>query len=233
MYRVEIPLSRLERMPAVCPISGSTEGLAYRRLELRWHPKWVYLLLPLGLIVALIAAAITSRRASGNIPFGRSVYFRWVLGQVLFAFSVFGALVGGILGAIAMGQDSTVLGVAILLASASAPVAVWWTLVRNRGFVVREITDSIVVLSIPSQRAAAALGARVTGEPTWTAGPLERAATRTSRAPERTLCAWHADIQAAWTCGRCGSFFCPRCAEYPSRGRNPVCASCFGSRDAR
>jgi len=46
-------------------------------------------------------------------------------------------------------------------------------------------------------------------------------------APEGSLCGTHRDTPAAWTCGRCGAFFCAACERRTRPEALPMCPSCW------
>ncbi len=236
MYQVEIPTSALNprSLPPICPVTGATEELEVRQVEFNWHPRWVYLLLLVGIVAAVIASALTTKRARGEMLFGDGVWWRWTLLQGLLVLIGFAAIAGVIFGVVLMGSNGPVLGWSVIAPSIAAPLLTWWWLVRPRGVWVQTISDERVILTIPNERAALAYRAKFGGsaanKPLPRTRGLEERVERTTLAPDRSLCAVHPSTQAPWTCGRCGSFFCPVCARYPIPGKNPVCSKCADAR---
>ncbi len=53
------------------------------------------------------------------------------------------------------------------------------------------------------------------------------------RAPEGTRCAHHIEVQAAWTCRRCGAFFCTECERRTRAEALPMCPKCWDLRSER
>jgi hypothetical protein len=231
VYQIEIPIGALNplALPRICPVTGATDDLETRAVEFSWYPRWVNLLLVVGILFAVIAAAVTTRRAKGKMLFGRRVWFKWKLMQAMFVLSIFVAVLGLVFGAVAL-DEMAVLGWVIIVTSLLTPVALWGWLVRRRGVSVVLITDDRLILKIPNEQAALAYRAKFGGgtpvKLSASTAAMDELVARTTYAPDRSLCAVHEGTQAPWACGRCGSFFCPVCARYPVPGRNPLCAKC-------
>jgi hypothetical protein len=177
--------------------------------------------------------ALSTKRASGEMPFSRGAWWRWKLGGPLMMLAMIASFVEAASAFIALGHDSLGWTFGLAAAAVGVPFAIWWKVIRNRTLTVESIDEDVLVLLIPSERAAQALGGKIAGAALKlspaAAKAMHDAAAKTQLAPDRTRCAYHPDTLAAWCCGRCGSFFCPRCAEHPARGGNPVCATCFSA----
>jgi hypothetical protein len=232
-HKVALPVDGLtrRRLAAICPLSGATEGLVWRKMSFTWLPPGVAPMLPLGFIFGALLAATMERTAAGELPFRPRAWWRWKVAQVL---HVLAWILGFLCVPIVISGFATgyILVGVVMMILAAAPVAGAKLFLRRSGIAVDAIGDDVIVLRIPNERAARALGGDVAGAAVnlspQAARALEAAARKTTLAPERTRCAYHPDTLAAWCCGRCGSFFCPRCAEHPSKGSNAVCAKCFG-----
>lgn len=235
MHTVELPLDGLDRrLPAICLITGEVAGVGWRRVDLGWYPSWAtWLLLP-GLLPGAIAIALLARRATGELPFQPGAWWRWKVGQVLNALATVGWLAAVLFSFNRWLAGEWRLACAVAVAGLATFVGTLKLFVQGRIIVVLKITPTHVVLSIPSELAARALG----GEPAVESQrlravamkALRRDALATTGAPGGSSCATHAQTSATWCCGRCGSFFCEACAEHPSPAGKPVCAKCFGVR---
>lgn len=49
-------------------------------------------------------------------------------------------------------------------------------------------------------------------------------------APAGSFCATHNESSAAWTCGRCGAFFCTACERRTRPEATPMCPACWALR---
>jgi hypothetical protein len=230
---VEIPLHVLARggLPQVCPISGATEGVTYRPIELTVHPAWVWLFAPFGIVITLTLAAVLGRRAEGRLAFQKEAHLRWRRSEAALSLSVAIAVAAGVASIYLWAYEQPAAALMLVLLAVGAPLGVWLGLLRGRRVLVRRITDTAVLVTIPNAAAAEAYRATLAGSdwglPTAAAVTLERGVRPSGPAPEGTRCARHADTLAHWTCGRCGSFFCPRCARHSSPNTPPLCVGCF------
>jgi hypothetical protein len=235
-HKVALPVGSLtrQRLPQICPLSGKTEGLVWRKVSFDWVPAPVAAIAPLGLLISAIAAVTMDKAAAGELPFRPSAWWRWKLAQVIHLLAWFPAIVLGLgsLVALFIGNLGEIIFGAVMLLIAIGLVAGARLFLRHSGIAADRIVQGVIVLRVPNERAARVLAGEVAGAslelPASSAQALEEAAQKTTLAPDRTRCAYHPDTLAAWCCGRCGSFFCPRCATHPSKGSNPVCAKCFG-----
>jgi hypothetical protein len=232
-HKVALPIDGLtrERLPAICPLSGATEGLVWRKVSVAWLPSGLAAAIPLGLLFAVMAASAARGSHNGELPFRPGAWWRWKLAEGvqlvawIFAIPTFlGSLVG-------LGTEQFVVGAVMLVLSVGAIMGAQTFLDRS-GLMVHAMDNGVIVLRIPNEQAARALSGLVPGAALRlsldAARTLEEAARKTTPAPDRTRCAYHPDTLAVWCCGRCGSFFCPRCAAQPSKDSNAaVCVKCF------
>src|SRR5687767_2106449 len=49
-------------------------------------------------------------------------------------------------------------------------------------------------------------------------------------APLGAKCPNHREVQASWTCGRCGNFMCPGCERRTRPEATPMCVACWDLR---
>lgn len=120
-------------LPDKCLKCGSREGLGRKTKKCYWHPGWVFLLLLLNILIALIAALITRKKVTLTYSVCAEHRKRYLLGQL------FGGLglIGGIAGVIWAGMESSaVIGVAaaVLLIAGIIFLLTW-----GRVFVIRKI----------------------------------------------------------------------------------------------
>lgn len=104
----------------------------------------------------------------------------------------------------------------------------WRSQVSDRFFTLELLLPAAVV-GLPLLGVWRYLDRRPVAAKPSSSSELQRAAERTEEAPERSLCARHPQTLARWACGRCGSFFCPFCARYPTPNGKPVCDACAPS----
>jgi hypothetical protein len=147
-------------LPPVCVITGAKDNVVTRKVTLSWFPRWVLLLalVPAGsVLLAGIVALFMTKKASGYLPFSDRGWFRWRVAKIVTPISIF-----WVLGAIFVGMSFDVATEALQAALAwgamvAVPLALYWTLQRNRMVVPVRITDSEIALKIPSEEAARAV----------------------------------------------------------------------------
>ncbi len=106
------------------------------------------------------------------------------------------------------------------------PLYVAWRSQLGRTFFTMELVLPAAVVALPLFGLWRYLDRRPMAPKPEQSSELQLAAARTEEAPERSLCAQHPQTVARWACGRCGAFFCPLCARYPTPKGKPVCAKC-------
>src|SRR5687768_2759568 len=102
----------------MCPITGATEGLKYRKVFFSWYPPWANIFLLLGLIPGALIVSFMTSRAEGEMPFDSRAWYRWKIGGALLFITAIGAVLGVILG---LFQESVVLRVAAVVVSVGIP----------------------------------------------------------------------------------------------------------------
>jgi hypothetical protein len=158
---VEIPNNELTQfdLPRICVVTGATDNVEFKPVKFAWYPRWVALLVLCNLLIAVIVAAILTKRVKGELPFTEEAHRRWRTGQIAFGLSVVLALVTlfasiGFLVAETSSGVSQGIGLLLLLATFVIPTVVGLTMYRGRGPVVLKITDTHITLKLPNPAAA-------------------------------------------------------------------------------
>ncbi|MBJ6761553.1 hypothetical protein JGU66_12320 [Myxococcaceae bacterium JPH2] len=163
MRDLTIPLKELSEfdLPAVCIVTGQTEGVVFKPVKFTWYPRWVNFFVLLNLLIALIIAAITTRRANGQLPFTEEAWRAWRLGRILFPVSLISGILLIIAGTCLMVGEVVPFGLIVFALGIALPVGCHFRFVRNKGPVVNRIDKETLTLSLPSSEAAQAFQERL------------------------------------------------------------------------
>jgi hypothetical protein len=80
-----------DKLPPVCLCCGEKATL-FKRKRFTWHPSWVYLFLPLGLLPVLIVAMIVTKSATIEAPLCTRHRYHWSGRTALVLLSLFGII---------------------------------------------------------------------------------------------------------------------------------------------
>lgn len=137
-------------LPRVCVCCGEPATTTVTR-KFAWHPFWVWLLLPVGLLPLIIVAIMTTKRMTVQIPFCESHEDHWSWRERVHR-RFFGVLVLMLVGSVGVvvaaprqGDLCAVIGIGC------AVVFLTWILtgliLQRMGIQVDEITDGAITLS--------------------------------------------------------------------------------------
>jgi hypothetical protein len=146
----------------VCLITGTRDGVSFRKVKFAWYPRWVGALIfvPLGgILLAAIVAMILTKRASGELPFSDRGWSLWRTAKIMVAVDVLWILVamfGGI-GLATSEGDLAPLSAVAFLSMVVVPIAVYFAFQRNKMVTPTRITEAELTLKIPSAEAALAV----------------------------------------------------------------------------
>jgi hypothetical protein len=136
--------------PALCVKCAAREPLYGRMQAFAWFPAWAYLFLFLGLLPALIAQALMTKRATLNLPVCPSCNSRWRTARLVRTLTIVGPVVGGLgLAMTGAATDSMVLlwfGLFLVFPGILAIIPVDLLLVRPRTLRAKFIDDHVVTL---------------------------------------------------------------------------------------
>lgn len=122
-------------LPNQCVKCGSHEGVSRKAKKFYWHPTWVFLLLLLNVLIALIAALLTRKKVKLGCSLCSQHRQRNLIGQLIGGLCI----AGGIAGVIWAGIDSSaIVGVmAVLVLIAGITFVLTW----GRVVVIRKIKN--------------------------------------------------------------------------------------------
>ena len=148
--RVRVPIEACNAFdfPKICLVTGSRKDVTWKRTRSRFHPPWVWLLLPLGVIPALIAAAAVEKNAVVEFPY---VSRAWWLGQGARAVSALLGLsmvVGVIFALVAFFDDQVVLAGLLGAVSLVVPIAWWLFALPRLSVAIPKMTDRWLELRV-------------------------------------------------------------------------------------
>lgn len=167
---LQIPTQELNAfdLPGVCVVTGAQDGVTFKPVKFWWYPRWVPLLIFFpwgGLILALIVALATRRKAEGELPFTDHGWNAWKRSQWIWGLSIFAFLVG-VFGTIVLITAAASGSLAGWIAWAGAAVTValpigGWFLAKPTMVQVRKIDNGRLFVRIPSADAAARIHAHL------------------------------------------------------------------------
>lgn len=94
-------------LPHVCVKCGAVGRKSVRR-SIQWHPRWIWALLPFGLLPAFLVLALTLRSAELELPLCTKCHSRWVKSEIIL-WAVFVAVSVAVLLVIAFVSDERTL----------------------------------------------------------------------------------------------------------------------------
>jgi hypothetical protein len=169
MALVNIPIQEVNAfdLPPVCVITGAEEGVSFRKVQLSWHPPWVWLLIFVpfgGLFLVLIVAMVLRKRLKAELAFTATGWARRQRTLWLRPLSLVG-LIMGVVGSITLMVAEGALRDAALplfLASLAFPFVV---VILTRKSVVQasRISATHVFLKLPSEVAARRIAEHLRG----------------------------------------------------------------------
>lgn len=141
-------------LPAICMVTGQTEGVTFKPVRFAWYPRWVAALILCNLLIMLIVALILTKRVKGELPFTEEGYRRWQRGRLLFGLSVFAGLGLFFAGMALAINESGLLALLAFIATVAVPVGTYIGFARGNMVVVKKIDETTITLEVPSQEAA-------------------------------------------------------------------------------
>lgn len=147
-----VTLSKFAWWPACCVKCGAMTGLQPRVQNYGWVPPWAYLLLPLGLLPALIVLLAFTKRAALTHPVCAPCNARWTAANAAKRASLLVPIFGSIAGLLAGGWlgSTAVMVLAGLLFFPGIlvfPLLAHFLLVRPRTLRALFIDDHVVKLA--------------------------------------------------------------------------------------
>ncbi|MBU8898730.1 hypothetical protein DRW03_10890 [Corallococcus sp. H22C18031201] len=163
MRDLTIPLKELNEfdLPPVCIVTGQTEGVTFKPVKFTWYPRWVNFFVLLNLLIALLIAAVATRRANGHLPFTEEAWRAWRQGRILFPTSLVAGILLIIGGTCLLVGDAVNFGLPVFVLGIALPIACHFRFVRNKGPVVHRIDKETLTLSLPSSEATQAFQERL------------------------------------------------------------------------
>ncbi len=149
MANIEIPAGELNSfdLPKVCVMTGATDStVEFRKVKFQWHPRWVFALILVNLLIMAIVAQIMTKRVQGELAFSEAAWKRWRLWKVLAVFAALG-MVFGIIGGVVLTIDEPAAGISVtVLAFALGLTGI--IMGQRAGPQVVSIKDNVLTLKI-------------------------------------------------------------------------------------
>jgi hypothetical protein len=145
-----LTIGKMYALPPLC-VKCATPGPLFGRAQaFAWYPAWTYAFLLLGLLPAVIAQLILTKRATLNLPVCAPCNSRWRTARLLRTLALVVPIVGGLaLAMIGAVTDTTLLmpiGFLLVFPGILAVIPIDLLLVRRRTLRARFIDDDVVTL---------------------------------------------------------------------------------------
>jgi len=162
MPSVRIPTKELTQfdLPAVCVVTGTREGVSFRKVQFSWVPPTARMLIVFCGLIGVVAMLAMQKRVHGELPFSDAGWERWRSGKILVGVGAAAAVALVLLGVAMISSASGSFGLVIVLGGIGVLVAAALA-ARGRGPMCKRIGDDDIELDLPSADAAAAFEERL------------------------------------------------------------------------
>lgn len=157
--QVNIPLDAANSfdLPPICVVTGERD-VEWHTQSFQWTPQWAMMAIAFLGLIGIIIAMVKRRRARVELPYAPAAWERlrkgrWI-GYASLALMLPAAMV---VGPLWMVQLEPLSGLLVMVALFIAPFIILHLTVTTRGPRVVEITDTHILLDLPSPLAAAEL----------------------------------------------------------------------------
>jgi hypothetical protein len=140
-------LSTTASLPPVCVKCATADGVTRRHQKFRFTPPWVIALLMVCTLGAVIAMAVTTKRAELSLPICEPCNTRWGSAKWAFGLSIGGLIVAGaLLGVMSDTSGPSVILFGLVVLAIVAVVVVGITITKPRTLQVKKIDKEMITL---------------------------------------------------------------------------------------